>query len=376
MARLEKPFGRWYRHSKYVVDDGYVRPAKGARLRRYSPWDQYLEASRTRRTGQTPYQSLVRLVRNRNFDTKGDLDALLDWCEQYGLLGLLPHRALLIAHAPRWQHEQDFVNYEVEDGALWPVMWIDARVSEGWVRTREPWRREAAPKMEGEPGLWLAKGLPRVLDQAQHNQLVPRETVPDWPVPFVVMQALKTSAVDAEPLGKTFARYFPDVRPDEHETFPYPQPGSPAFWRTYAEPVSDVLEAARFLLRIVETLSALSRGPGSSKQSPRRVTTSLRDLSLLVSSVRSVLRPDDRGQLTEQRVAPSLLGWLALMLLQDFDDGQVMGTCRAHGCGAGFTSSRENAEYCSPKCRMREKQRRHRQRKTESGNTPSRRRAG
>ena len=113
MNRLQRSAARWWRYSRYTVNEGRLRPAPGAKLQSYDVWDRYLSAQRDGRPGLSPYESLVRLVRDLNPYAKPGYGAtaehhqkIAEWCGEYGLLGLLPERALMIALAPRWRWEQ------------------------------------------------------------------------------------------------------------------------------------------------------------------------------------------------------------------------------------------------------------------------------
>src|SRR5947208_4297865 len=63
----------------------------------------------------------------------------------------------------------------------------------------------------------------------------------------VRLHAVRTTEEVEEPLGRTWARFFPSVPARERERYPYPPPLTEAFWRLYAEPVEDFLDAARAL---------------------------------------------------------------------------------------------------------------------------------
>jgi hypothetical protein len=116
---LQAATGRWWRFTKYVLSEGYVRPARGARLEAYDPWADYW---RSRERGEVPpYQSLLDLLRAIKWNPSEGSDSrligpaapellepeavhqLLAWCAAHGLLGVLPQRALLLTLAPRFQ---------------------------------------------------------------------------------------------------------------------------------------------------------------------------------------------------------------------------------------------------------------------------------
>ncbi len=53
----------WWRFSEYELRDGYLRPAQGAKLESYSPWDIYRDSRETAVRAQTPrYQQLSALL--------------------------------------------------------------------------------------------------------------------------------------------------------------------------------------------------------------------------------------------------------------------------------------------------------------------------
>ncbi len=77
-----------------------------------------------------------------------------------------------------------------------------------------------------------------------------------------------------EGLPTTWGRFFPDVPEAERDTYPYPAPCGPEFWRLYAEPVEDFLRAAATLYEILDGLRTQATGKtkprysGNSKASP------------------------------------------------------------------------------------------------------------
>ena len=51
----------WWRYDRYEVDRLYIRPAPGARLRRYDPWQENTAALARWRDHEPPYITLARL---------------------------------------------------------------------------------------------------------------------------------------------------------------------------------------------------------------------------------------------------------------------------------------------------------------------------
>src|SRR5215831_7766031 len=105
--------GIWWRFSAYRLLDGYIRPARGAKLTTYDPWSENLNArSKKRAPAYVVLLDLVKAFRLRATMEKGveqsvltpeSRDALLEWCSRNGLLGVLPHAAVRVTLAPRWE---------------------------------------------------------------------------------------------------------------------------------------------------------------------------------------------------------------------------------------------------------------------------------
>jgi hypothetical protein len=107
--------GNWWRFTRYEVRGGAVRPAADAALPAYDPWAKYVQARSGWGSsgGKAPYESLLDLVWRLRLrptakkDQPAELEpnsllALLAWCAEHGLLGLLPHEAQVAHLASRW----------------------------------------------------------------------------------------------------------------------------------------------------------------------------------------------------------------------------------------------------------------------------------
>ena len=96
MHRTRQPLqplvGQWWKFTRYELKDGYIRPAPDATLSAYDPWSEPPPRA------NTAYASLANLVpRGRDAGDKGTVSpdtatAVLAWCQQYGLLGVLLRR--------------------------------------------------------------------------------------------------------------------------------------------------------------------------------------------------------------------------------------------------------------------------------------------
>jgi hypothetical protein len=109
--------GSWWRFSRYELRGNSIVPAENASIECYDPWDTYLSS---RRQGTpAPYQQLLGLTAMRgvvfdqsssewaveeryrdrgetawdDFLTPSTEREILSWCSQFGLLGILPHKA-------------------------------------------------------------------------------------------------------------------------------------------------------------------------------------------------------------------------------------------------------------------------------------------
>ena len=59
--------GRWFRFDHYELENGFIRPAKGARLQSYDPFEMY-ERSKKESRGKPPYQTLLDLLSHLGAD--------------------------------------------------------------------------------------------------------------------------------------------------------------------------------------------------------------------------------------------------------------------------------------------------------------------
>ena len=91
---------RWFRFDQYEIKNGYIRPTADARLIEYEPWRAF-RTPQGKESIKQPYQSLLQIAPLFEFDfsDKGSArlkapgeERLLEWCSQYGLLGILLHR--------------------------------------------------------------------------------------------------------------------------------------------------------------------------------------------------------------------------------------------------------------------------------------------
>ena len=206
--------GDWWRFSMYEIRDGCIRPTEDAKLEWYDPWPEF-QGTRKQTIGQGPdgaqpsYQSLSKLWHELEYVpghkrypdclTKKSQDAILAWCQQYGLLGVLLSRWEAINLAP----------HRSESG-----IWYQTRYARGFGQVVQ--RNEAEGDLEDRPA-------------------------------NVLIHELNSLEVKDEPPSRTWGRFFPSVEIGELNTFFYPQPYTDEFCHLYGERLIDFCNAAKLL---------------------------------------------------------------------------------------------------------------------------------
>jgi hypothetical protein len=329
--------GQWWRFSQYKLEDGYIKPARGARLMTYDPWRTYWETRGERSSVAPPYVSLLDLLRIFKFReisrvpwsgaadllTPEATEGLLAWCKRYGLLGILPHRALVVTLAPRW--EEWSTRRRKSDGRLW-------RVQRQYVRSSQEWL-----------GNFSKRPIPIPAGKLE-GALVPEPIVPEnWPQPNVLLQGLTHPSWEREVLGKTWHKFFPTVSRQEAETFRYPLPLSKEFWHLYAEPFEE------FLWTVIAFRDAFLR-LDKSRQDRRRMAEGKATLHALLGPVSFTLEPQSGGQFRQRWAAMSLLSSFSMMAFLDLAGDRRLRVCRK--CERPFVSRAWQARYCRRTCRL------------------------
>jgi hypothetical protein len=344
--------GGWWRFDRYEIVGGYIRPAQGAKLEEYDVWENFNESIKTTR-GQPPYQKLIEILAKAGVDRtvrqKGDspLDVLprdkegtlclpsaaeshlLKWCSEYGLLGILTNDVSSISLAPRWKP------LGADDASpLMPTLIQYNRFPEEWT-TSKVFNSPLPPP--GQPQL------------VQRGALVSRTESKNFPTPHVISQD-GDGHIGQRPLGLELAGFFPSVPEDELDTFEYPLPLSPEFWRLYCEPVHAFLDAAVRLRSCAQRLN-----PRNLVASISRDAAAIMLNRLLAQNTRVVQIRRTDNVLEQRWYCPSLLSLLAAMLVNDITEGRF--TFRCPGCRSAFVSSGYQSRYCSSECRHREQKR-------------------
>ncbi len=345
-ASPREPFdvaeGRWWRFDAYVIRDGCVRPATGARLEPYDPWDQYRAARDGDLHADPPYASLVDLVGTVANDPETVIEGetvrlgtsgeakLVRWCAEHGVIGLLPHQTVLASLAPRWDTVPDASNLLLATRRVhrWDVY--------GWSPTID--------------ALWGPDN--RALAKTVHagDLIAANVYAGHWPEPMALMHMVRDGRWATQPLAEAWGPFFPDVPPDERNIYAYPVPESDKFWTAYSEPVGWLLGAASILRGAVLDLSADQLlGADVALENLHRIDTAARALHTLLSPVQPSLTVGPDGEFRQTWRTRSLLSSFALMALLDLTERRRVLTCRT--CGRVFVSGAYQARYCSERCR-------------------------
>lgn len=353
---LDAAGGMWWRFTSYELDQGRIVPGAEAELERYDPWEAYREVRQERSENELPYQSLVSLIERARLKvvlqknsvqlTPESEQGLLDWCTRYGLLGVLLHRLSAATLAARWEPMRgEYVRDGVTREAIEPVLRRFFPVATGWQVT-------------------ATAHLGRVIeptDSIRAQDLVSdSDLASNWPSPHVIIRDVSTNRLEEEPLSKTWARFFPSVPEGETDTFDYPVPLSEGFWRMYAEPLDDFLDAARSLRNALRALGQMKPYKEASDEERREIVGGRDALHSLTRSVSPTIALLEDGSIRQEWIAPSLLASLGMMALQDLSEDRRIRSCAA--CGSIFLTSAYQAQYCSPRCRNRAQKQRYRER--------------
>jgi len=292
-----------------------------------------------------PYLALVELADSMS-EESGEKDSaekdrnLLAWCRAHGLLGILLFEVVQITLFPRW--EADIADSAEEGG--WPTSVTYSRAPRGWVQSGDTFASEQVRQLPPE--------------KRPVGALVEREFWNgDWEEPGVLEQKLAAGLFVRRGLSEKVGGFFPSVPPAQKETFPYPRPLSPEFWKLYAEKRDELQFWAQRFAEMVRTLGLHSREAGKGGAN-ERVQEAARKLEALAFPSSPVLQ----GSLREHRTTVSLLGTYASMVLEDAAQG-LLNICEE--CARVFVSSAGRARFCSSRCRKTVLQREWRARKAQ-----------
>jgi hypothetical protein len=222
---------------------------------------------------------------------------ILDFCEKYGLLGLLPSMAI-------------DVRFSVD------------RFGPAYLKSGSRW-------YSTEPENSVSR--PDILQKAE-------TVLYDWK--YLMQKREPTASVT----NRYFFREFKDGR--------WPAPFSDDFWRFYQEPLRDWVRYAVGFVEAVNWVSDCAKQRFNKRpvldEDQEFADLGLRRLDAL-KNVDAPVHILDRFTVEESSYSTSLLPILAKQFLSDLERRRRLFSCIK--CGRRFVSSDERASYCSQTCR-------------------------
>ena len=320
--------GTWWHFDRYEIRGGALRPAPGATLQAYDPWARYAEARSGwgNAGGTAPYERLLDLLWSLRlaptYGTAAPLQlmpeseqALVGWCAEHGLLGVLPHETELATLAPRWE---PVARFELAGIPLAITRRSYQWGYGGWQIVVDSWWRTHT----------------RALEKArkQRGELVPRALALDeWGAPSVLRRALADASWATTPIEHAWAPFFPDVAERARRDHAYPVPLSEAFWQAYAEPVDTFVRAADLLYQALVTLGDPDASDKFDFDLDHPRGQAHRALFSLLDGCTPALARDPQGKHRRAFHAKSLLASLAMMAYLDLTSGWRVLQCDEDG---------------------------------------------
>jgi hypothetical protein len=317
--------GWWQRFDSYEFREGWIRPAPGASLTEYDPWQEHGAQ------GQGVYRGLCALSERMRESSKivatsgGQLayefadpvgSDVLDWCSQHGLLGVLLNMADSVVLPARWRASPTL------SSLLWgdpppchPSITTYRRVNGGWSIGGHTYPfpaddDELERRRHAVPGT--------IVGSTDRHE--------SWPAPGVAIRKLGEEEARFEAFGETWSRYFPDVPSGGVEICEYPPPLTDGFWIQYGERVEDFMNAAIHFAQALEWVEQGHRRSLDELEDGKpakwwRFTTGHRWMEELIQPVSPVLNRQENGEFESLWASPSLLSSLAMMAFLDLTSG-------------------------------------------------------
>jgi len=341
---------KWWRFKKYTICGRAVRPEAGQEPIPYDLWEPFEAVQGKYRTVKTLWGEFMETARQVQADAphgytpsaQGE-SLILDWCQKYGLLGILPGQAQVIILPPTYVRSDEYRGGTSRKRLI--LQRKHARIAGRWV-TPELAIREDSATAEDDSG-W------------RPGDLVPQSQWPDSiEAPRTLFWGWENFEWQAPPDNENLLGFF--AQPPSHGQ--YPQPLSPDFWRTYQEPVVEWMRAAVVFSQSAELVSRYAAARYSNQPWPaEQVSLAKRALWLLNSLSTSESYAYEFGPSTLKResVSASLLSAMAEMFLLDIMDRRRVLRCGT--CHRFMISNDVKARYCCVRCRNTAQTRRYRQ---------------
>ena len=400
----------WWRFEHYDVDGLYIRPAPGAKLVPYDPWQQNRHGAEHAKNHEPPYITLARIgnerlhahVTRRRSHLPGvprvDADAAFlaavrEWSDQNGPLGLLLAGLEAFTTWPRYRPGAEPGPYWRDRTSVYPC----ARTYE---LSAGQWRSYDTELEEAELAKrWQAEEMPlsdqvepeRIERAFQSTSLLPLLPSPgkalcrnfqaigglsSWCLQplsgwwtFFPSLVLGQEAFDhPEPLTDEFWRLH--GQPPDTSSYDLPSPSSEEFWLHYAEPLDLFIRYADIFATALRGLqpteldawdAAMESAVGHAtpqliqKEPDADVETFRRLLSFVTPDM--IPDPQRSGGYRAEWTSPTLLSTMAFMAYSDLVGGARVAYCRRNACSRVFLAHRDDQVYCSPRCKASQKKR-------------------
>ncbi len=291
-------------------------------------------------------------------------EALVRWCGENGLLGLLLHQVQVARFAPRWE---PWIEHAVPLDVQVSVRQLRESVrrsSDGTMKKVAKWFEQPPPKRERlfytqrmfSRSSWGSFRFGHVQTltttvTAQPKQKGKIVSGAHWQSAArdVLIHNLWTGDWEEEPITTTWARFFPSIPAAKRATYQYPEPYGDEFWHLYAEPVADFLAAARMFKEAFDS-AVLFKGSEEIDDDGGRLMPTMGKLNALVPAVGPALVKLTDGGVEQRVVSPSLLGSLAIMAQQDLVSGRRIVRCANEKCRLVFVAVGYQTRHCSRQC--------------------------
>lgn len=317
--------GKWWRYSSYEIRDRRICPCEGAELQSYEPrgWIENKDWER-------PYLGLFNLAHKyapakRKYtaeETASLENAIVSWCNQFGLLGILPHYTNKIILPQNTVKSLSSPSQRLgwfEDELQSTVIY--RRGVDKWCKLEDPYDTLTEPCVEFRNGT----------------------------VPFDYF--LNTENSEIEYLR--WFDYFPETDSSTLMNSNFPIPLSMQFWEIYAEPVDQFLTTARLFYECffptIAAASPIKSPSGTFRPMPIDYTEIETKSDELFSSVAPCIRTS-HGDFEFRISFTSLIGALAALTSMDVTT-TASHIRRCEVCGSFFRASRSDARFDTDQCR-------------------------
>jgi hypothetical protein len=280
---------------------------------------------------------------------------ILDWCNEYGLLGILPGQAQFIALLPIYENIDQYPGVAVAGSQRCILQRMYARVAGDWVG-----HNVARGETPAGDSIWRA-GTP--VPEAAWGKATETPCMLFWDWESFAWK----NDVGNQRLSSFFSY--------QAENGQYPRPLSDDFWDVYQEPVWAWTRAALDFSEAAELVSQYAAARFAGKPWPAE---RLEDVNHALWGLNSLSASQAHSYefgpsaLRRNLAYPSLLSAMAEMFFLD-----MMARRRAFRCGACgkiFVSNDARSAYCSTTCRLTAHTRRYRVRQLEKASAKGKKR--